>query len=170
MIHAGIYYPSGSLKASMCVSGREKLYRYVRYFRDLCVLRFLAIWHIEKPMTIIGSMPCSVIASCHIASCEALVSNLIYLCRYAEERGIPYHKCGKLIVATDPTQHQQLRGIQKKAGANGVHDLKLINPSQVAELEPEVYCTSALLSPSTGVIDSHALMIALQVGMHDSIA
>ncbi len=108
VIHAGIYYPQGSLKARLCVKGRQLLYAY----------------------------------------CEA--------------RGIGYRRCGKLIVATSEAQQAQLQAIQAKAAANGVSDLVLLTREQAVALEPALHCVAALHSPSTGIVDSHALMLALQ--------
>ena len=107
VIHAGIYYPAGSLKARLCVRGRQLLYDY----------------------------------------CAA--------------RGIPHRRTGKLIVATTPGQSVQLDQIARHARANGVADLSLLNRQQARELEPALECTAALLSPSTGIVDSHGLMLAL---------
>ena len=107
VIHAGIYYPTGSLKASLCVAGRRMLY-------DYCA-----------------------------------------------ERGIGHRRCGKLIVATGEVQHVQLEGIAAKARANGVHDLQFLTRDEARALEPALECTAALLSPSTGIVDSHGLMLAL---------
>jgi L-2-hydroxyglutarate oxidase LhgO len=106
VIHAGIYYPKGSLKARACVAGRELLYDY----------------------------------------CAA--------------RGVPHRRCGKLIVATDESQKGELEGIAEKARANGVADLAWLTRGEVRAMEPEVSCAAALHSPSTGIIDSHALMLA----------
>ena len=108
VIHAGLYYPQGSLKARLCVQGRDMLYAY----------------------------------------CEA--------------RGIPYRRCGKLIVATHPSQLDGLRAIEAKARANGVMDLQWLTPQEAQVLEPALACVGALLSPSTGIVDSHAYMLALQ--------
>jgi L-2-hydroxyglutarate oxidase LhgO len=107
VIHAGIYYPTGSLKARTCVAGKHRLYAY------------------------------------------------------CAERGVPHARCGKLIVATTEAQKATLEGIRAKAAANGVDDLQWLERDAVAALEPEVFCTAALLSPSTGIIDSHGLMLAL---------
>jgi len=107
VIHAGIYYPAGSLKAEMCVRGRAMLY-------DYC-------------------------ASHHVS----------------------HQRCGKLIVATSPAQVATLEGIRAKAAANGVHDLRLIGQAEAQALEPNLQCLAALLSPSTGIVDSHGLMLAL---------
>ena len=106
VIHAGIYYPKGSLKARSCVEGKERLYRY-------CV-----------------------------------------------ERGIPHRRSGKLIVATDEAQVAELQAIQAKAHANGVTDVVWMSREQAVALEPELRCVAALYSPSTGIVDSHALMLA----------
>ena len=106
VIHAGIYYPQGSLKARACVEGRQRLYAY------------------------------------------------------CAERGVPHRRCGKLIVATDTAQLEELEGIRRKAHANGVTDVVRMSPARAGALEPELRCVSALHSPSTGIIDSHALMLA----------
>jgi L-2-hydroxyglutarate oxidase LhgO len=108
VIHAGIYYPAGSLKAQLCVQGRAMLYEY------------------------------------------------------CAERGIGFSRCGKLIVATNEVQVAQLQGIIAKAAANGVHDLVLLTREQARALEPQLECVAAVHSPSTGIIDSHALMLSLQ--------
>ena len=114
VIHAGIYYPSGSLKARTCVAGKHMLYAY------------------------------------------------------CAERGIPHASCGKLIVATSEEQKGTLEQIRAKAAANGVGDLEWLEPEAVLELEPEVRCKAALLSPSTGIIDSHRLMLAFQGDAEDA--
>ena len=107
VIHAGIYYPKGSLKAELCVRGKAMLY-------DYC-------------------------ASHHV----------------------PHQRCGKLIVATSAAQVATLEGIRAKAEANGVHDMALLSRDAARALEPQLECHAALLSPSTGIIDSHGLMTAL---------
>lgn len=114
VIHAGIYYPAGSLKARLCVQGKQMLYAY-----------------------------CS-------------------------ERGVAHQRLGKLIVATSPEQVLALDGILVKAAANGVHDLQKLTAAQAQALEPALACEAALLSPSTGVIDSHGLMLALQGDMENA--
>ncbi|MEY3474097.1 MAG: hypothetical protein RL087_555 [Pseudomonadota bacterium] len=81
---------------------------------------------------------------------------------YCAERGVPHRRCGKLIVATEDAQIETLHGIQAKAAANGVTNLQRLTRAQAQALEPEVECVAALLSPSTGIIDSHAFMLALQ--------
>ncbi|MFO1350449.1 MAG: NAD(P)/FAD-dependent oxidoreductase [Gammaproteobacteria bacterium] len=108
VIHAGIYYPKGSLKATLCVAGRQALYAY------------------------------------------------------CDSHGVPYRRCGKFIVATDDSQIETLQGIEQKAKANGVSDLTWLTPEDVRVQEPAVRCVAALNSPSTGIIDSHALMLAYQ--------
>ncbi|MDO5290370.1 MAG: NAD(P)/FAD-dependent oxidoreductase [Pseudomonadota bacterium] len=107
VIHAGIYYPAGSLKARLCVQGKQLLYAY------------------------------------------------------CAERGIAHRRCGKLIVAANDAQAQELRAIQARAQANGVDDLRWLTREQAQALEPQLHCQAALLSPSTGIVDSHALMLSL---------
>jgi len=107
VIHAGIHYPAGSLKAGLCVAGRRMLYAY------------------------------------------------------CAERGIAHRRCGKLIVATGEAQRGQLGRIAAAAIANGVDDLQLLSRDAARALEPALECTAAVLSPSTGIIDSHALMLSL---------
>lgn len=107
VIHAGIYYPQGSLKARLCVEGKELLYAY------------------------------------------------------AAQRGVPHRRCGKFIVATSPEQAAQLDVIRTKAAANGVDDLELMTAQQAIQLEPQLHCVATLNSPSTGIVDSHALMLSL---------
>jgi L-2-hydroxyglutarate oxidase LhgO len=108
VIHAGIYYPSGSFKAKMCVAGRVALYPFL------------------------------------------------------ERRGIPHRRCGKLIVATDPGQIAGLEKLHAQAKANGVADLRMLEAREARALEPQLSCVAALESPSTGIVDSHALMLALR--------
>lgn len=108
VIHAGLYYEPGSLKAELCRRGKEQLYRY------------------------------------------------------ADERGIPHRRTGKLIVASSEEQIARLEEIKVNAAANGVNDLELISGSAARELEPAISCAAALLSPSTGIVDTHALMLALE--------
>jgi L-2-hydroxyglutarate oxidase LhgO len=108
VIHAGIYYPAGSLMARMCVAGKQALYGYCR------------------------------------------------------DHGIPHRNCGKLIVATTPKETEKLRSIRAHAEANGVLDLQTLSGDKARALEPALNCDAALLSPSTGIIDSHAFMLALR--------
>jgi L-2-hydroxyglutarate oxidase LhgO len=111
VIHAGIYYVQNSLKARLCVAGKQMLYAY----------------------------------------CQA--------------RHIPHWRCGKLIVANGPVQVAHLRQIARGAQANGVNDLVLLDGAAASALEPHLVCGAALLSPSTGIVDSHALMLAMQVDL-----
>jgi L-2-hydroxyglutarate oxidase LhgO len=107
VVHAGIYYAPGSLKATLCLEGRDRLYRF------------------------------------------------------CAEHALPHRRCGKLIVAASAEQTAALDGIAALALANGVEDLIWLTGAQARELEPQVACAAALLSPSTGIIDSHAYMLAL---------
>jgi L-2-hydroxyglutarate oxidase LhgO len=81
---------------------------------------------------------------------------------YCAERGIAHRNCGKLLVATDEKQLPKLHAIKAQADANGVTDLRLLSGAEARALEPELRCVAAYLSPSTGVVDSHAFMLALQ--------
>jgi len=108
VIHAGLYYPPGSLRARLCVEGRKGLYRF------------------------------------------------------ASENGVPVARCGKLLVATDASELGRLDAIAERARANGVDDLVAMSGADVRAVEPELKAVAALLSPSTGVVDSHALMVALE--------
>ncbi|MBV6273990.1 NAD(P)/FAD-dependent oxidoreductase [Alcaligenaceae bacterium CGII-47] len=108
VIHAGIYYQPGSLKARLCVQGRELLYAY------------------------------------------------------CDQHEIAYQRCGKLIVATDKAQVGALRQLAVNAAANGVSNLRLMTEAQARRAEPALRCAAALESPSTGIVDSHGFMIALQ--------
>jgi len=108
VIHAGIYYPSGTLKAGLCVRGKALLYTY------------------------------------------------------CAERGIGHRRCGKLIVASAPAQKQRLAALVEQGRANGVDDLQWLTGEQARALEPQLHCHAAILSPSTGIVDSHALMLSLQ--------
>jgi L-2-hydroxyglutarate oxidase LhgO len=81
---------------------------------------------------------------------------------YCRDRGIPHANCGKLIVATNEEEAGRLLGIQARAAANGVPDLRLLTEAEARAMEPALVCTAALHSPSTGIIDSHAYMLSLQ--------
>jgi L-2-hydroxyglutarate oxidase LhgO len=78
------------------------------------------------------------------------------------ERGVPFMNCGKLIVATSTEENDKLAGIQARAEANGVEGMRQLTAAEARELEPNLHCTAALLSPTTGVVDSHRYMVALQ--------
>lgn len=108
VIHAGIYYAPGSLKARLCVEGRQALYAY------------------------------------------------------CAERGVAHQRCGKLLVATSDAQVAQLRATMARGAANGVHDLVLLSGEQAMAMEPQLACKAGIHSPGTGIIDSHAYMLALQ--------
>ncbi|MFC3227604.1 NAD(P)/FAD-dependent oxidoreductase [Marinibaculum pumilum] len=112
VIHAGIYYPTGSLKAASCIAGRRRLYAY------------------------------------------------------CDSRGIPYRRCGKLIVAADDEELPKLEALVVKAEENGLtgpdEALRMIGHNEALALEPELACIAAAVSPSTGIIDSHGLMLSYQ--------
>jgi len=84
------------------------------------------------------------------------------LYEFCRTRGVAHENCGKLIVATRPNEEEKLADIARHATGNGVDDLRHLNAADVRALEPDLFCTSALLSPSTGIFDSHAYMLALQ--------
>ncbi|MEC9347444.1 MAG: NAD(P)/FAD-dependent oxidoreductase [Pseudomonadota bacterium] len=108
VIHAGIYYPAGSVKARACVAGKAMLYDFCR------------------------------------------------------AHGVGHARIGKLIVASEPAQLGELQAIRARAAANGVHDLVELDRAGIAEMEPALSTVGGLFSPSTGIIDSHGLMLALQ--------
>jgi L-2-hydroxyglutarate oxidase LhgO len=108
VIHAGIYYPPGSLKAALCVAGKAQLYAY------------------------------------------------------AAEADVEHRRLGKIIVATREPDVAALENIRRTAEQNGVFDLEWLEAKDVATLEPQVSAVRALLSPSTGIVDSHGLMAALR--------
>ena len=81
---------------------------------------------------------------------------------FCDERGVPYRRCGKLIVATDEAEADRLLGILARAEANGVEGMRLLAAAEAQALEPNLACSAALLSPETGIVDSHAYMLALQ--------
>jgi L-2-hydroxyglutarate oxidase LhgO len=84
------------------------------------------------------------------------------LYRFCAENGVDHARCEKLIVATNEAQLEKLAAIRTTAAGNGVDDLVPLTAKQARALEPEVQCTGALLSPSTGIVDSHGFMLALQ--------
>ena len=90
------------------------------------------------------------------------VSGKHMLYAYCADHGIPHRNCGKLIVATTPDETLKLQSIKAHAEANGVHDLQTLHGAAARELEPALQCDAALLSPSTGIIDSHAFMLSLR--------
>lgn len=82
---------------------------------------------------------------------------------YCEKHGVPFKKAGKLIVATQTQQIPVLEKLLAAGKENGVMDLRLLEASEAQELEPQVQCVKALWSPSSGILDSHSFMLALQV-------
>ncbi|MEJ2745925.1 MAG: FAD-dependent oxidoreductase, partial [bacterium] len=108
VIHGGIYYPEGSLKASLCVEGRKLVY-------DIC-----------------------------------------------RRHGIPFRKTGKIIVAPTPAQIPKLERLKKRGDANGVENLCMLDKSELAVLEPDVGAEAGLLSPETGIFDTHRFMAYLE--------
>jgi L-2-hydroxyglutarate oxidase LhgO len=85
------------------------------------------------------------------------------LYKYCAERGIAHNRLGKLIVATGAAETGKLDMLLRNANENGVNDLQLMQGSQAMDLEPELRCLKALLSPSTGIVDSHSFMLSLLV-------
>jgi L-2-hydroxyglutarate oxidase LhgO len=81
---------------------------------------------------------------------------------YCSEKGVPHINCGKLIVATSAREDAMLSGIKQRAETNGVEGMRVLSAAEAVALEPNLVCTSALLSPATGIIDSHGYMLALQ--------
>jgi L-2-hydroxyglutarate oxidase LhgO len=90
------------------------------------------------------------------------VSGKRALYAYCRDHGIPHRNCGKLIVATSPKESEKLQSIKAHAEANGVLDMQALSGDAALALEPALNCNAALLSPSTGIIDSHAYMLALR--------
>src|SRR6266404_1810381 len=87
---------------------------------------------------------------------------------YCRDHGIPHRNCGKLIVATTPAETSRLQSIKARAEANGMCDLQALSGDAACKLEPALNCDAALLSPSTGIIDSHAFMLALRGDAEDA--
>lgn len=87
---------------------------------------------------------------------------------YCASHGVPHRRCGKLIAATDEVEAAKLEGILEQGIANGVEGLVLLEGPAARALEPNLACVAALLSPETGIIDSHALMLALQGDLEDA--
>jgi L-2-hydroxyglutarate oxidase LhgO len=106
VIHAGIYYSTGSVKAKLCVAGRKLLYPY------------------------------------------------------CAEHNVNHQRIGKIIVACDDTEVAALHKYKAQAETNGVDDLRMLSQSDLAEMEPAVRCVAGFLSPSTGIVDSHGLMLS----------
>jgi L-2-hydroxyglutarate oxidase LhgO len=87
---------------------------------------------------------------------------------YCEARGVEHRRCGKLIVAADQEQVKALQKIEAAARANGVGDLRWLTAAEATGMEPALSCVAALFSPSTGIIDSHGFMLALQGDLEDA--
>jgi len=96
------------------------------------------------------------------------VSGKRALYAYCADHGIPHRNCGKLIVATTPKETEKLQAIRAHAEANGVRDMQTLSGAAARALEPALNCDAALLSPSTGIIDSHAYMLALRGDAEDA--
>lgn len=108
VIHAGIYYPPGSLRAELCVRGKQMMYEFCR------------------------------------------------------ENGVAHEAISKLLIATADHQLPKLKALHETAIRNGVNDLQPMTAAEAMKLEPELFCVAALLSPSTGIVDSHGFMAALE--------
>src|SRR6201994_1618897 len=93
---------------------------------------------------------------------QMCVSGRRALYRYCADHGIPHRNCGKLIVATTAKETEKLQSIRAHAEANGVRDMQVLSGNEARALEPALNCDAALLSPSTGIIDSHSYMLALR--------
>ena len=89
------------------------------------------------------------------------VSGRELLYQFCENYGVSYRQCGKLIVSTTREQEDRLHMLRQQASDNGVNNLEILSGHEATALEPELSCTAALLSPSTGIIDSHGFMLAL---------
>ncbi|WP_428485513.1 NAD(P)/FAD-dependent oxidoreductase [Rhodopila sp.] len=92
---------------------------------------------------------------------QSCVAGRRRLYEYCAEKGVPHRNCGKLIAATNTREDALLAGIKQRAEANGVEGMRVLTASEAIALEPNLSCTSALLSPTTGIIDSHTYMVAL---------
>ncbi|WP_458759952.1 NAD(P)/FAD-dependent oxidoreductase [Afipia sp. TerB] len=90
------------------------------------------------------------------------VAGKMALYEYCADHGVPHKRCGKLIVATTEAESEKLAAIRQRAAANGVPDLQPLSGAEARAMEPALNCVAALLSPSTGIIDSHAYMLALR--------
>src|SRR5258706_10937259 len=99
---------------------------------------------------------------------QMCVSGRHALYQYCSNHGVPHRNCGKLIVATTANEAAKLQSIRAHAEANGVLDLQTLSGDAARTLEPALNCVAALLSPSTGIIDSHAFMLALRGDAEDA--
>ena len=102
------------------------------------------------------------------AKADLCVAGKHLLYDYCAAHGVEHRRCGKLIVATDQKQVEALRKIEATARANGVHDLQWLTAAEAQAMEPALRCVAALQSPSTGIIDSHGYMLALQADLEDA--
>jgi L-2-hydroxyglutarate oxidase LhgO len=93
---------------------------------------------------------------------ETCVAGRRLLYAYCAEHGVPHRNCGKLIVATNAQEAELLQSIKGRAEANGVEGMRFLTAAEAMTLEPNLQCTAALLSPATGIVDSHSYMLALQ--------
>ena len=84
------------------------------------------------------------------------------LYQYCNEKRLPHKRCGKLVVAANASEEAYLDQLAQKAEANGVEEFELVNTAGLKALEPSLQGLSALVSPCTGIIDSHALMLSYQ--------
>jgi L-2-hydroxyglutarate oxidase LhgO len=113
VIHAGLYYPTGSKRAYHCPRARRMLYAF------------------------------------------------------CASHGVPHRKCGKLVVATNDNEVKRIEEIFQQSQINGCENVALIDVAAAKRLEPEVACLAAMLSPETGIIDSHRYMLALRGDLED---
>jgi L-2-hydroxyglutarate oxidase LhgO len=90
------------------------------------------------------------------------VAGKLLLYKFCEEFDVPYNNCGKLIVASSDDEIRLLEDLKQKAVINGVDDIRFLGKREIHELGPNVKCVGALISPSTGIVDSHALMKQLE--------
>ncbi|MEI9805688.1 MAG: NAD(P)/FAD-dependent oxidoreductase [Pseudolabrys sp.] len=90
------------------------------------------------------------------------------LYEFCASHGVPHKKCGKLVVAANAAEIAKIESIAAQGEINGVEGLELIGGNAARDLEPELVCSGALLSPETGIIDSHAYMLALRGGIEDA--
>jgi len=102
------------------------------------------------------------------AKAQLCVQGRDQLYAYCQARGIDYKKCGKLIVANNGAEVEKLQTIKAAALANGVDDLMDLSATQITKLEPNLSAKAALLSPSTGIIDSHSFMLSLEGDLENS--
>jgi L-2-hydroxyglutarate oxidase LhgO len=113
VVHGGLYYHTGSLRARFCVQGRRKLYAFL------------------------------------------------------DAHGVAYNRCGKLVVATKPEEVAAIEAIEQQALINDVEGIERLTGAQARTLEPELNAVMALISPQSGVFDSHGYMLALEGEIED---